>query len=576
MRTRTCVAVAFAGAVTVVAASAPGSLDPTFNGTGVMLSAFDGWAGSVLVDQNNQVVVGGYTNDPLGRPGPVNRDFLVARYNANGTALNLSFGGETTILGTAVTDFSDNDVIRAMEMDAAGRIVVAGWMSVHNVGGGEPLDDEKFALARYTSQGIRDVTFNGSGVKLLDFDSDYGYFEAANALAIDALGRIIVGGYSWQGHGFFVPKVYTDFAIARLLPNGDLDPTFGGDGKVLIAFDGPSYVNDIAVDDLGRIVAVGSTQDFEEDDTRVAVVRLQTDGSLDPAFGTGGRVEHTLGRRFSAATALDLDTTGRIVVGGVAADFVNEGGFFFFPDDWERVVPRWPIVYNQTADFAVARLLQDGTLDPQFGSGGITFADFAGRDDVANGLAIDREGRILQVGTTSTLESFQNFAVARYTAAGVLDANFGIAGRTTTDFGDSLSDVAMDVAFDSANRAVVAGFVRLYGPSTPKIAVARYDNGTAASLPRTAELVTTFENAGIIDSHGVSRALTKMLAAAQAATDAGNVQAGRGQLEAFVNLVEAQRGKHIAASATLEGVTFDPASVLIGLARELIEASLAQ
>src|SRR3954468_6836549 len=205
MRTRICLAVAFAGAVAVAAASSPGSLDPTFNGSGLMLSSFNGWASSVLLDHNDQIVVGGYTNDRLGRPGPVDRDFLVARYNGNGTALNLSFGGETTILGTAVTDFFDNDVVRAMKMDAAGRIVVAGWTSIHNVGTDEPLDNEKFAVARYTSQGIRDVTFNGSGVKLLDFSD--GYFEAANALAIDGLGRIIVGGYSLQEHGSFVKKV---------------------------------------------------------------------------------------------------------------------------------------------------------------------------------------------------------------------------------------------------------------------------------------------------------------------------------------------------------------------------------
>ena len=133
MKTRIGVAGAFAMAAVIAAADSPGSLDPAFNGTGVMLSSFDGWAGAVLVDDNHQIVVGGYTNDPLGRPGSVDRDVLVARYNANGTALNLGFSGETTILGTAVTDFSDTDVVRDMVLDAAGRIVVAGWMTVHFV-----------------------------------------------------------------------------------------------------------------------------------------------------------------------------------------------------------------------------------------------------------------------------------------------------------------------------------------------------------------------------------------------------------------------------------------------------------
>ena len=572
MKTRMIFAAAFAVAAAAVgAALSPGSLDPAFNGSGVMLSSFDGYAGSLLVDANDRIVVGGYTSDPLGRPGSVDRDFLVARYNFNGASLDLGFGGETTTLGTAVSNFSDDDVIRDMAIDSAGRIVVAGWMTEHGLGTGTPPQNENFALARYMSQGIRDVTFNVSGVKLVGFDSYEGFFEGANAIAIDSLGRIIVGGYSWQSHGLLLPKIYADFAIARLNPNGDLDTTFGGDGRVLISFGGPAQINDIAVDEQNRVIAVGSTADFEGDQERVAIVRLQANGSLDTTFGNSGKILHTLGRHTSSATAVALDSAGRIVVGGVSGDFVNTGGVFFFPDDYERVVPRWPIVYNQTADFAVARFLTNGTIDSDFGSGGITFADFAGRDDVANGLGIDSQGRILQVGTTSTTDSFNNFAVARYTANGVLDSGFGVAGRTTTDFGDSLNDVAMDVAFDSFNRVVVGGFARIYGPSTPKIAIARYDNGGAMSLPRTREFVETLRGAGIIDSAGVTNALTSMLSSAQQATDAGDATAARNKLEAFVRLVEAQAGKHIAVSATLNGVTFSPPIELAAMARNVMQ-----
>jgi Domain of unknown function (DUF5122) beta-propeller len=142
------------------ALAAPGDLDPAFNGSGTLLSSFGGFASAVLVDSNQQIPTAGYTEDPLGRPGHVDRDFLVARFNSNGTALDLGFAGETTILGTTVSDLSDVDVARAMAIDAAGRIVVAGWMRERFVGTGEPLVNDKFAIARYTKQGVRDLTFN--------------------------------------------------------------------------------------------------------------------------------------------------------------------------------------------------------------------------------------------------------------------------------------------------------------------------------------------------------------------------------------------------------------------------------
>jgi hypothetical protein len=141
----------------------------------------------------------------------------------------------------------------------------------------------------------------------------------------------------------------------------------------------------------------------------------------------------------------------------------------------------------------------------------------------------------------------------------------------TTDLSGDNDDVAMDLGFDSANRIVVAGFSRPPDANTPHIALARYANGTAAgSIPRTANLVTTLTAMGAIDNAGVSQALSSTLAAAQSATDAGNVTAADNQLGAFIRLVGAQSGKHIASSATLDGVTFDPAAVLVDQAQALM------
>src|SRR5207247_11425881 len=101
-------------------------------------------------------------------------DFPVARYNSNGTSLDLGFGDGLTNAGTVVTNFGDIEGAYAVAIDAAGRIVVVGDTTAD---GG----DFDFAIARYTSQGIPDVTFNGIGRQIVGFDSD---FDNARAVAI--------------------------------------------------------------------------------------------------------------------------------------------------------------------------------------------------------------------------------------------------------------------------------------------------------------------------------------------------------------------------------------------------------
>jgi uncharacterized delta-60 repeat protein len=299
--------------------------------------------------------------------------------------------------------------------------------------------------------------------------------------------------------------VYADFAVARLLPNGDLDSTFGNGGMLLISFDGFAQVNGIVVDDQDRIILAGSVGEWDHPYTRFGIVRLHDNGALDMSFGSGGKVIESLGRYTAHATSVALDSAGRIVVGGVAADYMNVDGFFFFPDHFEWPSPRWNVVFNQTADFAVLRLLSDGSLDRGFGYGGVTFADFDNRDDIGNRLAIDRDGRILQVGATSLNNGLLKLAVARYTPGGALDSTFGLGGRVTTELIRANNEVAMGLAFDPMNRLVVAGFSRPPGTNEPKIVLMRYDNGGAMPMARMSELVGMFTAEGAIDNQASAR-----------------------------------------------------------------------
>ncbi|MCB0771232.1 MAG: hypothetical protein KDC00_12610, partial [Flavobacteriales bacterium] len=97
--------------------------------------------------------------------------------------------------------------------------------------------------------------------------------------------------------------------------SGDLDSTFNNVGYAItnVAPDRYEYIQDIAVQADGRIVAVG----FANTPTKVIIVlRYLPDGSLDTDFGTGGVVLTSIGGLGDAAHRVVIQADGRIVVAG--------------------------------------------------------------------------------------------------------------------------------------------------------------------------------------------------------------------------------------------------------------------
>src|SRR5690606_10827650 len=126
-----------------------------------------------------------------------------------------------------------------------------------------------------------------------------------------------------------------------------LDPGFGDGGAVTIPGLPGGHTDElfaVTVDPVGRIVAAGYSSGGNQQPT---VVRLLADGSLDPTFGDGGVVRIPVGVR-ARAQALALQPNGRIVVAGFGV---------LFPGGMEQ--------------FVALRLLENGTLDPSFGAGGL-------------------------------------------------------------------------------------------------------------------------------------------------------------------------------------------------------------
>src|SRR5262249_17534115 len=135
-------------------------------------------------------------------------------------------------------------------------------------------------------------------------------------------------------------------------------------------------------------------------------------GTLDPTFGTGGQVTTNFGLPAGAGSAA-VQPDGKLVVAGTIAQ-------------------------NGRNDFALARYNTDGTLDAGFGVGGKVTTDFFDGYDVATGVVIQLDGKIVVGGTVGT-DPFADFGLARYNSNGTLDTTFGTGGKVNASFLDAVS-----------------------------------------------------------------------------------------------------------------------------------------
>ncbi|MFP5265580.1 MAG: delta-60 repeat domain-containing protein [Blastocatellia bacterium] len=155
---------------------------------------------------------------------------------------------------------------------------------------------------------------------------------------------------------------------------GDLDASFGNGGKITTNFGGADRVFAIAIQSDNKIVTAGVADASSE--SSFALARYNSNGDLDPSFGTGGKVRTNFRIRGDEAHALAIQSDGKIVVAGSTGSGIDSG-------------PR---------DFALARYNSDGSLDSSFGTGGKVTTDFLGSFDDANAIAIQNDGKIVVAG----------------------------------------------------------------------------------------------------------------------------------------------------------------------------------
>ena len=322
--------------------------------------------------------------------------------------------------------------------------------------------------------GDLDNNFDGDGMVTtsLTAGADWGLGSF-----IQTDGKIIVVGVAMVGGT-------SDFGVTRYNIDGSLDTTFDTvdtDGKVTTSFTaGPDRALAVAIQSDGKIIAVGVADDTAGNGD-FALARYKTDGSLDTDFGGTGMVTLNFSGT-DVARAIAIQSDGMIVVAG-----------------------------NSDTDFAIARYRTIGLLDTTFGTDGMVTTDFVGQD-VAHGIAIQIDGKILVVGNNGTTD----FAIARYNTDGSLDTDFDADGKVTTDF--SVDDVAYGVDLLTDGRIVVAG-----NDGTKDFAIARYySNGNLDDTFGTDGKVTTSLSAGNDVAYAVGALLNgRMLVGGGALVDSG-------------------------------------------------------
>ena len=431
---------------------AVGFLDPSFDADGRLL-ATGGTGEAVAVQPDGKVITAGATD---GAPA----DFLLRRFNVDGSP-DLSFGTG----GSVRTDhLGRSDVARAVVLQPDGRIVVAG------------SSNRELAVVRYLPNGAPDPSFSGDGIVTTSF----GFTAAALDVALQPDGKIVAAGSAGALPG------ESTFALARYNADGSLDLSFGGDGTVTTDF-GLTAAYAVAVGPDGRIVA-GGTADTNLGDS--ALARYLPNGNLDPSFGPFPEVGEDLPPPGVVRSAFEgygefddiqdvvVDADNTILAAGhlgghgfVVARFSTDG---LFADRFDEVqipgtvpslgaaatslalAPGGQVVAagytasptGEPENFAVLRFNPNGRLDQTFGFRGVAVTDFRtsapgtdapGPHDAATGVALAPGGAIVVAGTSDgrgALARFLGTGDPSPAPLGVTAAN--VLAVTGTPFADDV------------------------------------------------------------------------------------------------------------------------------------------
>lgn len=389
-----------------------------------------------------------------------------------------------------------HDRLYDVAFDADGKILAVGVRA----DGIDAATDLSTLVARFTPDGALDPSFGsgGSVVKNLAVGTTG---EVARGIAVQSTGKIVVAA-TVEAEGAADPRD-RNIALARFLPDGALDTSFGTAGVVVLDLsagvaDGTAFSADmqwgLALASGDKLVISGAMVASGRTDTDYALVRLDADGARDASFGTNGVFSLDIGNAPASArraTVLADDSVVlagyrkeagavlpvvfKVTAAGVLDTTFGVGGVFSeavlaaTTEAYDAVVQGDKLVTigygreNTTddLDWISLRLTASGTLDPTWGTGGHVLLDAAGFNDNGRALTALPDGRVLMVGggRTAAAESDAMLAILA-NADGAPDASFGPGGIRLLDLGgpnDFLWSVAVQPGGKLAVAAGIAG-----------------------------------------------------------------------------------------------------------------------
>lgn len=372
--------------------NADGSLDNSFGAGGIFLSDLS----TLQSGPSNHFHAALLPNGEILAP-TVNQNYGLglARFTASGN-LDTAFGtGGVAFMNPSDTQASvDGPGTILVQQD--GRIIEVGT-SVTGVGA---FSTSGVAVARFTPNGAADATFGSEGL----VESPLVGSPIASGALLRPDGRIVVTGTSYIGSRTD-SELSSDFALARFMPNGQLDSTFGYHGAAQQPNGFTGNINAVAVQADGKILTAGSELAPDPSKwTDAAIARYNPDGSLDTSFGVDGRFYIRIGND-AVFKSLLIQPDGKILAGGSG----EVGG---------------------TPQYLLVRLYPDGTYDHSFDGTGVAQLGFAGfqRQSIAD-MAFAPGGKIVVGGTATDPTGTDAFSVARYLPNGRLDPTFAYGGR---------------------------------------------------------------------------------------------------------------------------------------------------
>ena len=440
--------------------AADGDLDTSFDTDGVASINISGtglsdYGAAVAVQPDGKIIMGGAANS--------HNDFGLIRLNPNGT-FDTTFSGDGKQISNLV---AGADEIVALAIQSDGKIIAGGI--AHN---GTNMD---YVVARYLTNGSLDTTFDTDGFNTVSLSSDHDYAED---VLVQPDGKIIIIGST--------TNATDDIGMARFNSNGTLDSTFGSGGKVTTAISGSTRDNGYgaALQSDGKIVVVGAVLNSSLD---IAVVRYNSDGSLDTTFDTDGKVSTDVGGIYNEGKDVVIQSDGKIVVSATSQSA------------------------STGTDFMSLRYNSNGTLDTSYSGDGVLPITVGSGTDIVYASALQTDDKLLISGTT-TSGSNQNMAVVRVKTDGTLDTSFGTSGIFTKDY-SSQNEEALDIAVQPNGRVVFAGYTdnatnqffllgRVLAAST---------NANLSSITATGATFTpTFSNSTSSYSSSVSNSVTSL------------------------------------------------------------------